>query len=348
MKTIVVRLFVFLFLLLYPFQVFSAIVQEAVVGTAHLFKTNFLFGVLPKQALTTTTLLPIVKLQPLESENKNSLPQTPEIPVLPTFPVTPDVQSPFQISARYVKATVPQIESLIQRYKEIPGGIVLEGAGLGIESIQKVTFDSQSNVFQINGDYSYSCAVSPEEMKAIAEALDKNDLLGISLGEQAFVYGNLTEGSFPSIYLQLADHFLGSVVFANQEALSSYAFPSGYLLQKNQETEGCFAVCFNLDRYQFKFTGKKLHSSSSDLSVTLIPLLTEKSAEGRFLPDFDKIQKGELPNAYQNNATHLVENITHYQKDFRIQKIIRYGETAAFLRALKTQGISLASLSNSL
>jgi hypothetical protein len=329
MKKIITVPFIFLFLFLLLQPCFPAILQQSLSGTQQ--KINFLFGVFPKQQ----NILVLPTSTPTPEPQNILLPNT----------VLPSISIPFQISARYIKVNVPQIESLIQRYKEIPGGIVLEGSALGLESIQNVVFDSKSTMFQINHDYSYSCPISAAEVKAIAEALDKDDLLGVSLGEQTFVYGNLTEGSFPTIYLQLADHFLGSIVFANQEALKAYPFPGGYLPLKEEETGGCFAVCFNVDRYAFKCTDKKIYAcSSADFSTTLIPLLVEKNAEGRFLPDFDTIQKGELPSAYEKNAIHVVENILHYQQDVRIQKIIRYGEVAAFLRTLKTQGISLQSL----
>ena len=250
------------------------------------------------------------------------------------------------LKAYYEKVTIESVNQIASKYKSIPGGITLEGSGKKLDFIQEADFDPAKNVFILNQKIEYANPLSQHEMKQIMIALQKSDLLGVSLGEKDIIYGALQQGNLPSIHLKLADHFLGSIVFAQPRWIALHSFPNGYKPQNHTSSGGLYAVYFNFHNYHFTLKNDQLSLDHAALVARLVPLTNHQTADGGYLPDIAKIEKGLLPQEYERNIQHIVENISHYEKETRLNKAHRYGEAAAFARALKDSRISLEKLVN--
>lgn len=250
-----------------------------------------------------------------------------------------------RIKAAYVRPSLASVQEIMKKYKSIPGGVTLEGTGKGLEKIRKVSFDKTRNIFILNDELTYNSPVSSREMKEILKAISIDDRIGVSLGDQVLVYGALSEGSIPCINLKLTDHFLGCIVFANNRWVRRFAFPEGYKPKRlTRFLGGGYAVYFNLDDYEFVEENGSFSPEASTLTITLIPLTNQKDEEGGYLPDFAKITSGGIPREFEGNASHIVNNISYYRNDPRLQKVIAYGQAAAFARSLKDNNVSLDEL----
>ncbi|MDP3981801.1 MAG: hypothetical protein Q8Q33_10360 [Chlamydiota bacterium] len=252
------------------------------------------------------------------------------------------------IQAYYEAATTENVDDIISKYKSIPGGITLEGYAGGLMSIKTINFDPSNNEFLINQAIRYKNPLSVHDMRQVFLAIDKQDLMGVSLGENDIIYGALHEGETPTIFLKLADHFLGSIVFAQSRWVAMHTFPKGYRPKAHTSSGGLYAVYFNFSDYQFRVAENIISCTNSTLRATLIPLTEEQTSNGGYLPDYTKIKNGQIPSEYVNNITHVVENIDAYQNEARLKKTHQYGEAAAFARTLQQNHLSLSKLAQEL
>jgi hypothetical protein len=319
---------------------FSAIFQEPMPQDPKTFKTHYFFlkdkfpapfqEQLKPQDPVSPGLTPSVKV-----------PLTPaSVPVVP-LPAS-SVTGATRINACYEKPTLEKVNRLFKKYKDIPGGITLEGKASGLDDIKKVSYDPQKNVFLLDDQCIYENPLSGEETKVLLSAIEKGDLAGVSLGDKDVTYGALEEGSIPCINLKLADHFLGCIVFANEQWVKQHSFPGGYTPKNNSQTgAGYYAAYFNFKDYVFTKKNDKIALEKASLVATVIPLLKSKD---RFLPDTWKIMRKMIPEAYEANTQHIIREIGSYEQDSRLQKVLAYGEVTAFARILKEKGISLSGL----
>ncbi|MBN2144130.1 MAG: hypothetical protein JW774_05850 [Candidatus Aureabacteria bacterium] len=306
----------------------SAIFQEPLPQDTKTLKTHYLFikdnfpQPLPKPAA------------PLET------PQLPQEPAVKT-PV-PSSASPFHITSVYIRPTLGSVTQLFRKYKDIPGGITLEGTAAGLDEINEVLYDPQKNIFVLNRKWIYENPLSHAETKALFLAMDQDDLAGVSLGDTDATYGALEEGSIPCINLKMADHFLGCIVFSNQSWVKQHTFPGGYRPKNNSESgRGYYSAYFNFRDYVFKKENDKVKLEEARMIATLIPLTKSNS---RYLPDSRKIVKEMIPEAYESNIRHITSEISSYSTDSRLQKVFAYGEMASFARTLKEKGLSLSGI----
>lgn len=289
---------------------------------------------------------PVKVEKPVEIEKRDVAPEQPALPGALTHPVS-GIES-FKMAALYDRATIENVSRILKKYKSIPGGVTLEGTGKGLPMIQELRYNAETNSFLINNQLSFANPVSRLEMREIIDALQANDLIGVSLGTKSIVYGALEDGSLPCVYLKLADHFLGAIVFANHRWILHQAFPEGYRPQPNLVTGHFYTVYFNFSDFEFKTNGNMLEPASSRLSITLVPLTAQSDGMGGYLPDFTKIKEGVFPREYEDNILHIAENSTHYQADKRVHRVNQYGLAVAFVRSLKESGVSLEDLAGKL
>lgn len=339
----------------------AAVFQEPVDANAQKYKTRYLFA-----EHFTPARIEIPELSAVQPPTVDSFVKAPEMkvsnPQTQTFsgqevklpgqlfnPTNlPVGMGPLHIYASYERATVENVKQIVGKYKSVPGGITLEGAGAGLPDIQQIQYDAGTNSFLINGGIKYENPVSRFEMKSLLKALSQDDLMGVSLGDEDIIYGSLPQGSLPSIYMKLLDHFLGCVVFANNRWLYTHAFPENYRPKQNFSAGDYYAVYFNFKDYQFSLENNQIKALNSRLAITLIPLTNQKDDKGGYIPDYMRIAAGMIPSEYEDNIHHVVKNMNYYQNEMRLQKVDAYGQAAAFVRALKEQGQSLNSLAESL
>jgi hypothetical protein len=352
---------------------YAAVFQEQVDGNPQKYRTHYLFSdefsqkaqiPLPTVIETPKLDVPVVEsplVEPTLPYSLKNIPPAPKpVPTLPSEktvqPIASQVQSPANAStiveplersiilAHYEKATLESVGQILKKYKSIPGGVTLEGVAKGFPEIKSVKYDNEKNTFILNGKLIYQNPLSKGEMKQIFKAVQSDDLIGVSLGDKDIIYGALDEGSLTSIYLKLADHFLGSIVFANYRWVTYQTFPGGYKPKANFGAGQYYAVYFNFDHFNFEVKNNKIRSKDSLLTATLIPLTAQQDAVGGYHPDYAKIEKSIFPKEYEDNIQHIVNNMPFYQDEGRVRKANAYGEAAAFARTLNESPISLSEL----
>jgi len=260
------------------------------------------------------------------------------------IPYKPFVNITTKLSARYTPITMEKVNNIMNRYKSIPGGITLEGRIKGLGEITSVVFDRKNNRFIINDKLIYANKVSVPEVKEILNSIYNDDLLGISLGKKAHIYGDLSKGTIPYVNLSMLDHFLGTIVFAGKNWIKYHKFPNNYRPKIDYNSRGIHAVYFNFNNFTVKKDKNILISNHADLDITLIPLTDKKDKNGGFIPDYKQIEKGYISKPFEQNTRHIVQAINEYSKDSRFQKVIAYGYTAALARLFKESNISALKL----
>lgn len=247
------------------------------------------------------------------------------------------------LKAQYVRPTVENIKQIVDKYKSIPGGITLEGPALGIPAINHIQYIPEKNAFLLNKTLIWENSLTPAEMKEIFNAVDKEDLMGVSLGEKDLIYGGLPEGSLVSVFLKLSDHFLGCIAFACQEWIRYSAFPDGFVPKGDDQTAGIYAVYFNFSQFEFQVINNMVTPKNANMDITMIPLL-ESQNKTEYLPDYNRIASGNFSNAFEENSAHIAKNADYYSKDSRIQKVLAYGQLTALARVLKASGVKLSAI----
>ena len=323
-------IFPILFILLASFSLsYGAVIQEPAADNPETFKTLYLFNseTVPEKAQD------ISKAHTGQTSSK-----------VEENIQTESTKNTLEIDARYIRPTVNSVQSILKKYKSIPGGITLEGAASGLNNIKELSFDRTKNTFIINNSTTYRNPVSPFEMKSIIEALEKNDKLGVSLGQPDIIYGDLKSGSIPSIYMKLADHYLGCIVFANSKWIRDQLFPNNFKPKAPFKFSGGYAVYFNFSNFLFNTENGRLTPEKSSFTTMIIPLTRTKGPQGGYLPDFKKISSGNIPSEFEKNAIHIINNTDFYMNEPRIAKTQAYGEAAAFARTLLKNEIDLDSI----
>jgi hypothetical protein len=245
------------------------------------------------------------------------------------------------LKSGYLPVTRADAQAIVGKYKSIPGGVTLEGASSDLSFIKNASYVAWANAFVLNGNIIYLNPVSAQEFAEIYRALLSDDKLGVSLGSMAIVYGALPPQSDVAINLQLADKFLGDIAFGRREFVRGYVFAPGYTgaTVKNPTN---LAVYFMIRDFRFAQDAEgQLARSGASFDMTLVPLSAALGPDGGHLPDFSRIDKGDVPKEYVANLKHLQDNIDYYARERIIRTVIAYGEAAAFVRALKSNGVKL-------
>ena len=242
------------------------------------------------------------------------------------------------------------IVEVVEKYGEVPGGVVLEGRGGDFGEISKVTYDREQNAFRINDEFTYQNPVSREQMRDILEAIRKDDRIGVSLSgpddnQRVNIYGSLSGKSSMIKSLQACDNLLGDIVLALPGS-KKVKIEGGYVpkVPKNKTRE--YAAFFAFADYRFQKDAGVIKLKRSMIDITLVPL--RAGSGDRNIPDYDALEKGQIPEEYKANADHVRRNEEAYKKRKAVQDVVLFGEAAAFARALKTNKGSLSDLASQL
>ncbi len=227
----------------------------------------------------------------------------------------------------YSTANPQEIERMWSYYGAVPGGITLEGTAHGFPDVRQATYNPAENAFILNKGLRYASPVSRAELREIVEALEKEGRLGVGFQQHARIYGALRPGGEVAEALKAADLVLGRKILG---------LPSPF---KEKGT----GVYFRLDEFRFAENAGELKPESSAVRIMLVPLLRETDENGNFLPDYETLNSG----LEQEKLLRARELARQLEEDPGImEKIIRYGEVAAFLRALKAQNMDFNTLTN--
>lgn len=257
------------------------------------------------------------------------------------------------VASNYTPVTQSTAQTIVGKYKSIPGGVTLEGGSPDLAFIKSVSYLPGANAFLLNNDVVYLNPVSSKDFAEIYRATLADDNMGVSLGLSAIVYGKLPPQGDVAGNLELADRFLGSITFGSQILTKGYIFAQNYLpktLPPDTKTKP-LAVYFNLHDLTFREEADgHLVRRGVSLDTTVVPLAAKEGGDGGHLPDLDRIKSGDVPPAYVANLKHLQDNISYYARERIVRRALAYAEVAAFSRELKTKRVTvdLASFNESI
>jgi hypothetical protein len=251
-------------------------------------------------------------------------------------------------SAAIRNTTVQESRQTTGEYGGIPGGIVLEGTAIGLAEINSVRYDSRFNAFILNDNAVYLMKVPSKTVAVLCRAIaeDEMERVGVSLGKVQQVYGKVPKHSELALDMKIADHFLGDIVFAENDWTEGYRFADDFRPEPNQGESFSVAVFFTFNGFQFQVRQEEVQLTHSNLDVRFFPLSQSVTSEGGLLPDEDAIAKGRVCEQYELNARHIAEHISYYRRERIIDRIFSYGEVAAFIRELKRAGFDLEDLAD--
>jgi hypothetical protein len=105
------------------------------------------------------------------------------------------------------------------------------------------------------------------------------------------------------------------------------------------------AVCFcNFTDYRFVVSGTTARRVGVDLKILLVPMAEERAPDGGYLPDYERLARGEVEPTDRANLAHLLAYEADYLERPAVAQAVRIGEAAAFLRHLRASRINLRAL----
>jgi hypothetical protein len=245
------------------------------------------------------------------------------------------------------RATVQDVKDTVGVYKSIPGGVVLEGTATGLGKFDDVQYDPRFNAFILDNHAAYFMKIPPKTVALLCRAIaeDDKERVGVSLGKVELVYGKVPKDSDLSWDMKMADHFMGDIVFAQNNWTKGYNFADGFTPARPNEFYNV-AVFFKFNGFEFQIQNEEISLSKSNFDAQIIPLSESVSQDGGHLPDENAITQGRIPEAFENNARHVAEHISYYRRERLIDRMFLYGEAAAFIRALKSADFDLEALAD--
>lgn len=252
--------------------------------------------------------------------------------------------TPVQVGATYKPTTHEDTVGLRTTYGSQPGGVVLEGqADLG--PIDSIVYDSRFNALVVDDRGVYFLKIAPGSTAELCRAIAQQDQIGVSVGKVHISYGSLPKTTRVALDLMLADNFLGDIAFGMKKWTAGYRYANGYELQ---QYHGAFraAVFFRFSGFQFHVEQQEFTVSQENFTDQYVPLSSEAAPDGGGVADDAAVEAGNVPSEFENNLRHIADNIEYYRHEALIGQTFSYGETAAFLRGLKAQGVDLDDLAD--
>jgi len=248
----------------------------------------------------------------------------------------------------YGTTSVENARYLVRQLGSVPGGVLLEGSAIGLGSIESLTYDAKFNAFVLDNRGVYFVKVPPHSIAVLCRAIAQDDRVGVSLvGARHIVYGAVPKASDVAGELMLADRFLGDLAFGARDWASGYKFALNYEPKQSQSSFSGTAL-FYFSGFEFGIVGNEIRVTSERFNDTLIPIIARRAEDGGALPDEMAIENGTLPVEYVMNLQHLASNISYYRRERIIDDTFSYGELAAFIRGLKTEGVNLIELADAI
>jgi hypothetical protein len=230
----------------------------------------------------------------------------------------------------------------MNRFDEIPKGVVLEGDGMGIEELTSLTYDKEKNEFTINEKMKYKNPVDRKEFAQLLKALKEDDRIGVTLLEgQIKTYGKLGSSSAIIGALTETDKILGGLIYGIDHLLEGIKLPGGYKPKKAGERKIPVVAFSTFNRYVFEKRSDTYVRAGVSIDVTLIPLSDKKSDSGGHMPDEAKMKEYTMEDSDRSNLDHLHAFQGEYLKMPSFAKAADAGEAAAFARHVRDSKIDL-------
>ncbi|MBI3829321.1 MAG: hypothetical protein HY291_07380 [Planctomycetes bacterium] len=251
------------------------------------------------------------------------------------------------VSARWAAgetaAAKPPAEAaqrIVETYKDVPKGVVLEGSASGIEALETLTYDKEKNTFVLNGKATYANPVSRKDFARIFKAVRKDDRLGVTLvNGELRTYGDIGGDSQIAKDLSETDRFLGGVIYGIDRLLGDVKLPGNYKPQKAENRSVAVVAFSSFTEFTFEKKDLVYSRAGCGLSIMLIPLADKKTSSGGHLPDEDKMKTYEMEKADKANIDHLKSYQADYFKMPQFEKTVAWGEAAAFARFVRDSKI---------
>ncbi len=233
---------------------------------------------------------------------------------------------------------------------EPPGGMTFESRCDGI-MIRKLSYNQENNYFLINGRTIYKLPLGPIEMAEIFRMIDQEDYLSYPLQKshrRKYVQTDKTE-KIAGVMKICYDYF-SNIVFGRPDHLpvGMKLLPESVL--KVNDVESSSKVCVNINfRYSFIVDRNSLRRRACNVEINLLPPDSLRKTDSLWdNMDIKLTEKYKEPKAYQDNAVHLTGNMKYYLKNKIVERVVSYGEAAAFARTLKRQYIDLTKIADHL
>jgi hypothetical protein len=238
----------------------------------------------------------------------------------------------------------------VDTYASLPKGVTLEGRARGFEPVKYLQYDRASNSFLVNKDTTYPNPVDRDEMTRLLRALAEDDRLGVSVifNREELVFGALRRRGEIARALVNADILLTSVVFGWNHRLERVDLPGDYV-PKSPGRRTVDTVCYhNFHDYTFERRGDAYARTDFTLTTMLIPMSRERSSDGGYLPDWQRLDSGELEPTDKENLAHLRAHLDEYLAMPRVEKVVRLGEAAAFVRLIRDAQFDLNAIADAM
>jgi hypothetical protein len=252
--------------------------------------------------------------------------------------------TPVQVNTTYKPTTREDTSGLASRYGSQPGGVVLEGQA-DVGPIDNIVYDSRFNALMVDDRGVYFLKIAPGSTAELCRAIAQQDQIGVSVGRMHISYGSLPKTTRVAHDLMLADSFLGDIAFGWKKWTAGYIYANGY---EPQQPRGSFraAVFFRFSGFQFQLEQQQYTVSKEKFTDQYVPLSNQVAPDGGGVADDAAVDAGNVPSEFENNLRHIAKNIDYYRREVLIDQTFSYGETAAFLRGLKAQGVDLDELAD--
>jgi hypothetical protein len=239
--------------------------------------------------------------------------------------------------------TQSYVDTVRSNYPSFGGGILLEGKASGLPDIDDLEYDPILNAFVLNESTLYFAPIAPQSLAALCRAIAVDQRVGASIGEKQLIYGEVPHDSQVAVDLKMADRFLANIALARSWIPDGYPLAEGYAPKQPTQSSSVI-VQFNLNGYRFADRQDVVRLAGANFDVRVIPISENRAQDGGFLADDDAIARGFVVPEYDNNVKHVAKNIDYYRRERVVDRMLRYGEVAALLRALHAEGVDLTEL----
>ena len=233
------------------------------------------------------------------------------------------------------ETTVTEVAQVVERYENLPKGVVFEGPAQGIEAINTLDYNKKKNEFILNGTANYKCPVTRKELSQILRSLQAETNFGVTLRDgEPRVYGKVDVNTPMMKALVDTDILVGAIVFGIAYHYEGMKLPQNYK-PKHADGRTIVTVAFTrLMDYQFVKKDNEYTSVGCTLDIQVIPLAEKKSDKGGYLPDLEKLKDYKMETTDEENINHIKSNQIEYFKIPYMNTTAKAGEATAFARFL--------------
>jgi len=231
-------------------------------------------------------------------------------------------------------------ESIVARYSEMPGGVVLEGVARNFEDLKSVAYDKEKDEFILNEKARYKNPISRKDWVTLFRALKKDDLMGVSLSNgEPRVYGALSKSGEQVQNMIATDKLLGGIIYGLDQLVGDMKLPGGYK-PKSVEKRKVVVIAFTaFTNYEFEKKQDRYTLRDNTLNIQIIPLAKDKTDAGGHMADEATLQGFIMEDSDRQNIAHIKSMQNDYFKIEPMATTNRLGEAAAFARLVRDTNI---------